>query len=153
MLELKYELLYEMVAQLESDNQEIGVTPSGTRIIAPITGGTVTGPKINAEVLPFGADWVLIRPDGIGELDVRATLKTDDGALIYVHYGGILELTPELMKRRAKGEDVDPSEYYFRTRPIFETGSEKYGWLNSIVSVGVGKMEPNGVRYKVYQIL
>ena len=152
MLELKSELLYEMAADLD-EPQQVGATPHGMRMIVPVTGGTVTGPKIKAEVLPFGADWVLIRPDGIAELDVRATLKTDDGELIYVYYSGILALTPEISERRAKGEDVDPSEYYFRTRPTFETGSEKYGWLNSIVCVGVGKVEPNKVRYKVYQIL
>ena len=152
MLELKSELLCEVVGILDIP-QQIGATPHGVRVIVPVIGGTVTGPKINAEVLPFGADWILMRTDGIGEIDVRITMKTDDGALIYVYYGGILALTPEINERQAKGEDVDPSEYYFRTRPIFETGSEKYSWLNSIVSVGVGKVEPGKVRYKVYQIL
>ena len=152
MLELKSEFIGELVADLD-DPQEIGATPHGIRMIYPVLGGSVKGEKVNGEVLPFGADWILIRSDGVGELDVRATVRTDDGALIYGYYKGILKIDPEIMARVQSGEDIDPTTYYFRTAPNFETSSEKYSWLNQIVCVGVGKIEQNRVRYKMYQIL
>lgn len=152
MLELKSEFICELVGDLD-DPQVIGVTPHGVRMIYPIIGGTITGPKLKGEALAFGGDWILVRSDGVGELDVRATMRTDDGELIYAHYRGILKVDPEIMARIQGGEDIAPSEYYFRTTPVFETASEKYNWLNRIVCVGVGKIEPKRVRYKIYQIL
>ena len=152
MLELRSEYLCELVADLD-DPQEIGATPHGIRMIYPVLGGSFKGEKVNGEVLAFGADWLLIRSDGVGELDVRATLRTDDGELIYGYYKGILKIDPEVMGRVQNGEDVDPTTYYFRTAPNFETSSEKYSWLNQIICVGVGKIESKRVHYKIYQIL
>ena len=152
MMELKSELLCELKADLD-EAQPAGITPKGTRSIVPVIGGTVTGQRLNGEVLSFGADWILVRGDGVGELDVRATIHTDDGEFIYAYYRGILKVDPEIYLRVQNGEGVDPSEYYFRTTPIFETGSEKYAWLNDIVCVGVGKMGIKKVQYKIYQIL
>jgi hypothetical protein len=152
MLDLEYELLCELVADLE-EPQVIGATPKGIRMIYPVRGGTVRGNKINGEILAFGADWLLLRADGAGEIDARATIKTDDGESIYAWYRGILNVSPEVMARAQSNEDVDPSEYYFRTTPVFETGSERYGWLNRIICVGVGKIGAKKVSYKVYHIL
>ncbi|MDD5169684.1 MAG: DUF3237 domain-containing protein [Syntrophales bacterium] len=152
MAELKTELLCEMSATL-GEAQELGATPHGNRRIALVTGGTFVGPKLKGDVLPGGGDWLRVRPDGASELDVRITLRTDDGHLIYVSYRGIVSVPPEVMQRLARGEEVDPSEIYFRTTPVFETGSEKYGWLNRIVAVGVGKRTPTAVEYTVYAIL
>ena len=152
MLELKSEFLCELVGDID-ESQVIGMTPKGARIIFPIIGGKIKGPKINGEALPFGADWLLMRSDGVGELDVRATVRTDDGELIYAYYRGILKIDPALMTRIQNGEDVDPSQYYFRTTPVFETGSEKYNWLNHIICVGVGKTERRRVTYKIFRIL
>ncbi len=152
MLDLKSEFICEVVGDL-GEPQQIGLTPHGARMILPVIGGTVKGPEINGEALSFGADWLLFRSDGVGEVDVRVTMRTDDGELIYASYRGILKVDPGIMARIQNGEDIDPSEYYFRTTPVFETGSEKYNWLNQIVCVGVGKIEPKRVRYKIYQIL
>ena len=152
MLDLKYEFLCDVQADVE-EPLPIGSTPHGVRMIYNIKGGTVKGPNIAADVLPTGADWILLRPDGAGELDVRGTIRTDDGELIYCYYRGILNVPPEVFERIQKGESVDPSEYYFRTTPIFETGSDKYGWLNRIVAVGIGQLMPNRVIYKIYRIL
>ena len=116
-------------------------------------GGTFEGPKLRGEVLPGGGDWLLLRPDGAGELDVRGTLRTDDGHLIYTYYRGIIHVPPEAMQRALRGETLDPSEYYFRTAPVYETSSGKYGWLNRIVAVAVGRFAPNWVGYRVYAIL
>jgi len=104
-------------------------------------------------VLPGGGDWLCIRPDGAQELDVRITLRTDDGHLIYMSYRGFIIESPEVMQRRTRGEAVDPSETYWRTTHVFETGSEKYGWLNQIVAVGVGGGPPGVVEYTVYSVL
>jgi hypothetical protein len=152
MSDLKAELLYEVSVDLDAP-QNVGATPHGNRQIFCVKGGTFEGPKLRGEVLPGGGDWALLRPDGAGELDVRATMRTDDGHLIYTYYRGILHASPEAMQRMLQGQAVDPSEYYFRTTPVFETASEEYGWLNRIVAVGVGRFAGNWVGYAVYAIL
>jgi len=152
MSDLKSEFLCEIIGDLE-EPLFVGQTPHGLRVIAYIKGGTVKGPKINAEVLPGGGDWLLFRPDGAGEIDVRAAARADDGRLIYVYYRGIMDIPPEVMQRIQQGKEASPDEYYFRTAPVFETASEKYGWLNKIVAVGVGTFTPSRVIYKVYAIL
>ncbi len=109
---------------------------------------------MRGEVLGDGGDWLLLRPDGVLEQDVRITLKTDDAAFIYVHYAGMRHGPSEVMKRLARGESVDPSEYYFRVAPMFETGSSRYAWLNEILAIGVGeRLPPNVVRYSIFEIL
>ena len=152
MLDLKCEYLCDLNADLE-EPIDVGSTPHGVRRIFNVKGGSIEGPKISGKVLPTGADWVIIRPDMAAELDVRAIFQTHDNEIIYTYYRGILNATSEVYDKIQKGEDVDPTEYYFRTTPIFETSSEKYGWLNRIVSVGIGKLGKNKVTYKVYEIL
>lgn len=129
-------------------------TPQGTRIIAGIDGGSFEGPRLRGHVAPMpGGDWILIRNDGAWLMDVRLTLVTDDDHHIFMTYRGIRHGDPAVLDRLAKGEPVDPSEYYFRNTPVFETGSEKYGWLNRIVAVSTGHRFPDGPVYKVYEIL
>ncbi len=140
MTELKTEFLFTMSADL-AEAQDVGATPQGNRRIYYVTGGTFEGPKLKGEVLPGGGDWALVRPDGAVQLDVRATLRAEGGELIYTTYRGIIRGAP------------DSPEFYFRTAPMYETASEKYGWLNQIVAVGVGKLTSNGVSYSVYQVL
>ena len=152
MLDLNYEFLCELDADID-EPIDVGSTPHGIRRIFNVKGGTIEGPKIRGKVLPTGADWVIIRSDMAAELDVRVILQTDDNEIIYTYYRGILNASSEVFNKIQKGENVDPSEYYFRTTPVFETSSEKYGWLNRIVSVGVGKLGKNKVTYKVYMIL
>ena len=86
-------------------------------------------------------------------LDVRITLRTDDGHLIYAHYPGLFHSSPDVAQRFTQGELVDPSEYYFRTAPLFETASDKYAWLNRILAVGIGRRMPGQVGYAVYAVL
>ncbi len=148
---LHTEFLYDLYADLEAP-LEIGGAYRGQRRIFGVTGGAFEGPRLRGTVLPGGGDWFLLRPDGVGELDVRATARTEDGALIYVHYPGILAASPEIWGRIGRGERVPPADYYFRTTPVFETGSPEYAWLNSIVSVGVGAVEGLRVSYRVYQV-
>ena len=153
-LELTSTLLCEMDVVVETSNL-VGPTPRGMRMIGNITGGTVSGPKLNGKVLPSGADWLIIRGDGVLDVDVRAAIETDDGAVIYTHYLGRWVNPAEIAEQMADvatASEVDPSKYYLRTTPYFEAGAEQYAWLNSIVSVGVGRRTKTGVRYKIYQI-
>ena len=140
MPELEAELLFDTVIDLDGGS-DVGVAPLGRRQIFYVKGGTFEGPKLKGEVLPGGGDWALFGADDAGRLDVRIVLRTDDEQLIYMTYRGILD-------RGAEG-----SEPYFRTAPFFETASEKYGWLNRIVTVGIGRVQPKGVAYTVYTIL
>jgi hypothetical protein len=134
--------------------RELGATPSGARRIVPVTGGSFTGARLRGTVMPdAAADWIIVRANGSVLLDVRLTLKTDDDALIYMTYRGIRHSSPEVAQRLARGEAVDPGEYYFRTTPVFETGSEKYEWLNNIICVAVGERLAREVRYRIFEIL
>src|SRR5262245_63012108 len=102
--------------------QKVGEVPHGTRVIAPITSGSFEGPRLRGKVLSGGGDWTLLRGDGVLELDLRVTLETDDGALIQMTSFGLRHGPPDVMAALARGETVDPSTYYFRTTPRFETG-------------------------------
>ena len=99
--------------------QDLGNTPHGHRRIIPITGGSFEGPAIKGTVEPGGADWQIIRADNVAELNAQYTLKTDDGALIYITNKGYRHGPPAVLQRLAKGEAVDPKEYYFRAVPFF----------------------------------
>lgn len=147
------EFLMELRADLEQPSQELGETPLGVRHIVYVKGGSFSGPGIKSDVSPGGGDWYLVRRDGVTQLDVRITLRTGDGALIFVSYRGIADVSPKVLQRISKGEAVDPSEYYFRITPVFETGSQKYSWLNSLITVGVGRITPSGVSYSVFAIM
>jgi hypothetical protein len=96
---------------------------------------------------------MLVRADGVAQPDVRLTLRTDDTHLIYMRFGGMRHGPRGVMERLARGEPVDPIEYYFRITPQFETGSSKYSWLNKIIAVGTGHRRQTGPIYYVYEIL
>lgn len=132
---------------------DVGAIPLGTRHLDMLGAGTFEGPRLKGDVLPGGIDQKIFRADGAMNPNVRMVLKTDDDALIYMHYTGVRYGTPEVMDRIARGDTVDPSEYYLRNTPYFETSSEKYDWLNRIVSVGVGRRMPDHAAYDVFQIL
>jgi len=148
--ELRTEWLYDLTATLDMDNiHQIGDFGGGQRVIYPVTGGTVEGPHIRGEVLPFGADFAVIRTDNVPVLDVRVIIRTDDEADIYVYY-------PGLSHSQSLGPygELPAGERYFRTTPRFETGAEKYQWLNRILAVGVGWSDrPGTVSYRVYAVL
>lgn len=152
MPELQSEYLFTIRVTVDS-LQDIGQVPLGTRHIDMLGAGSFEGPKLKGEVLPGGMDEKTIRSDGAMNPNVRLVLRTDDGVLIYMHYTGVRHGSAEVMARIAAGEVVDPSEYYLRNTPYFETASEKYGWLNRIVAVGVGRRMPDHAAYDVFQIL
>jgi len=133
--------------------QELGDSPLGRRRIIPITGGSFRGERLAGRVLPGGADWQVIRTDGVAELDARYTLETDDRALIYVRNFGYRHGPADVMRRLAAGEPVDPSLYYMRTAPRFETGAERYRWLNRLICVATGARRASAVELEVFQVL
>jgi hypothetical protein len=133
---------------------DLGATPNGQRRIATVGGGAFKGERLSGTIQPSpGGDWLLLRPDGVLVLDVRLTLQTDDGALVYMTYRGVRHGPADVIARLNRGEAVDPSSYYFRTTPVFETASARYEWLNRIVAVATGRRESSGPIYEVYEVL
>src|SRR6267143_4749367 len=133
--------------------QKLGAVPHGTRLIAPIASGTFEGPRLRGKILPGGADWLLLRSDGVLELDLRITLETDDGALIYMTSFGLRHGPPEVLAALANGQSVDPSKYYFRTTPRFETSAPPYAFLNRLIAISSGDRRPGGPIYTIDEIL
>ncbi len=129
--------------------QEIGKTAFGTRAIYDVTGGSFEGPALKGKILPSGGDWILVDDQGVGRLDVRCTFETDDGALIYIQYFGIVVIDPDRMN---PAEESQYGDTYFMTQPRFETADSRYQWLNRVVAVAEGRGMPNAVEYKVYQL-
>src|SRR3954454_8801111 len=143
-----------MVLQVDvAGPQRIGLGPHGARVTAPITEGHFEGPRLRGKVLPGGGDWTLLRGDGVLELDLRITLETDDGALIHMTSFGLRHGPPGAIAALARGESVDPSTYYFRTTPRFETGHPKYAFLNRLLGVSHGDRRPEGPIYTIDEIL
>jgi hypothetical protein len=133
--------------------QKIGTVPHGTRVTAPISDGRFEGPLLRGRVLPGGGDWTLLRGDGVLELDLRLTLQTDDGALIHMTSFGLRHGPPEVLAALGRGERVDPSAYYFRTVPRFETGDSRYAFLNRLLAVSSGDRRAEGPIYTIEEIL
>jgi hypothetical protein len=131
---------------------EIGAAPGGLRRIVPILGGTAEGPGLSGEILPGGADFQLIRPDGVAEIEARYTLRTPDGALVYVVNRGLRHAAPEDMARLLRGEPVPPERVYFRTAPVFETAEPTLAWLQRRLFVALGERLPAEVRLEVFAV-
>ena len=153
----KYPLHTEFLCTMRTsviDSYFIENTPAGVRRrIDILGGGEVEGPRLEGIILPGGSDALLTRQDGSLTPDVRLVVKTVDEAIIFIQYRGVRHGPPETMARIAAGDDVSPNDYYLRNAPFFETGSKKYQWLNHILSIGVGRREPDRAVYDVYQIL
>jgi hypothetical protein len=111
------------------------------------------GPYFDAELLPAGgADWQIVRASGSSVADIRYTLKTNRGALLYVQSQGVRHGDLDVLARLAAGEDVDPSEYTFRTSVMIETADAELAWVNDGVFIAVGGRRPGGVSYEVYLV-
>jgi hypothetical protein len=147
-LRLVYRLQAELAAPLD-----VGETPSGHRRVIAYTGGHFEGPDMSGELVPGGgADWQTVRPDGAAVADIRYTLRTESGALLLVTSTGVRHGPPEALARLARGEDVSPADYTFRTQASIETSDPALAWLNDGVFVAVGARRPDGVAYDVYLV-
>ncbi len=132
---------------------KLGHTPYGERRIINIMGGTVEGPRLKAKILPGGADWQIVRSDGVVHLHAVYTIETEAGGQILVDSEGLRHAPPEVMARLARDETVDPALYYFRTFMRFETADPDASWLNRILAIGTGSRENKAVRIEVYEVL
>jgi len=147
------EFCFRISVDVTGGIHEVGQLPKGTRKVVPITGGTFDGPKLKGTVVPGGYDWQLIRTDGVAEIDARYLLQTHDGVLIALTNTGLRHGPPQVMQRLAKGEDVDVSEYYFRSIPIFETGSPQLAWLMNSVFIATGTRKAKQVLIDVWRVI
>ena len=131
---------------------ELGTTHLGRRRVIAIAGGAVAGPRLSGVVLPGGADWQVIRPDGVAELEARYTLEADDGGLIAIVNRGLRHGPEAVMSKLIAGEPVDPGAYYFRCTPAFETASPTHQWLTRTVFIGSGARHPDRVEIDVFAV-
>ena len=145
------EAIFTIFAELEAITN-LGHTPYGQRRIIGIVGGTVRGSKLTGRILPGGADWQIIRSDGAADIKARYTIETEAGALIMVTSEGLRHGPPEVMEKLARGDNVDPDQYYFRTVMRFETADPAVDWLNRILALARGHRQPRAVRLDVYEV-
>jgi hypothetical protein len=132
---------------------DLGDVAQGRRRIVPLTGGTFAGPELNGTLLSgSSADWQIVLPDGTALGDIRYTLQTDGGDLLYVQSRGVRHGSADVLARLARGEDVDASEYTFRTSTQIETAAPGLDWLNRGVFVSVGGRRPGAVIYETYLV-
>jgi hypothetical protein len=125
----------------------------GVRRVIPILGGEVRGEGIEGTIFPVGADFQVIRANGLTELEAKYAFQMRDGAIVYIENIGIRFGPKQLLDRIARGDIVDPALIYFRSVPKFETGSAEYRWLMENLFVGVGARHPDRVEIDVHQVL
>ena len=145
-----YDIKLEPLCEVEAYVKAIPVGPSswGIRVVAPVVEGTVEGPKIKGKLHPVGGDWGLIRADQCLELNVRALIETDDGAIIHTEYHGVADFGQEAVEAFLQRGEISEEVDLFVT-PRFETSHETYRWLTRIQAVGRGSVEQEGDRFKV----
>lgn len=146
------EYLCRIEARLDPAPQFIGPGPDGLRVTFPIAGGTFHGPKLNGTVLPGGADFYCLRTDGVGQIDVRATLKTEDGAMLDVSYTGVADLGEDGYENGLQGKMPNPIR--LRVAPRIRTAHPDHAWLNRLQFIGIGESVPgsNLVVYDLYAL-
>jgi hypothetical protein len=148
--ELPVQHLFDMHVDLEPAHPI--ATAVGTRMTFITTGGVIDGPKLQGEILPGGGDWMLVGSDSVGRVDVRATIRTHDGALIHYEARGIIKVPADGLARLAAGEVLPFAETYVRTTPNFETADERYAWLSEIVAVGYNVLSPDHIDYRIFKV-
>jgi hypothetical protein len=131
---------------------EIGRISGNLRRMIPIAHGEVTGPKLFGRVVPGGADYQLLRADGVSELEARYVIELREGGLVYVENRGIRFGPPELMEKIRRGEPVDPSLIYFRSTPRFETAAPGYEWLMRHLFICSGARHPDRVELRFFKV-
>ena len=146
------EFAFEVTVEVD-EPLDLGVTAAGHRRIVQIRSGSFEGPGLKGRVLPGGADWQIVRADGTADLDARYTLETDTGALIYVVNRGLRHGPPEVLRKIAAGETVDPRSYYFRSAASFETAAPELQWLTKAVVIGVGERQRDRVLIRFWRVL
>jgi len=150
-MKLEYEFTYTATLR---PPVAVGPGPYGLRMFYEISGGTAQGSRIRGRLLGGGGDWILVGADGWGRLDVRGQIETDDGAVIYLNYSGLLEMNERVQQATASpAAATDYADQYFRTTPRLETGDPRYAWVNRTLFVAEGRIQPGpAVQYRVYRV-
>jgi len=153
MIDYRLEHIFSFSATLATPLEVIGPVPEGLRANAYVSSGEVSGPKVRGKLRPVGGDWLTIRSDGVGMLDVRITIETHDGALIYVTYTGVSDMGEGGYQKFMRGE-LPPSGTPIRTNPRLYTSHRDYLWLNRLHCLGIGQafLERSEVCYDVYAV-
>jgi hypothetical protein len=146
------EFLMEYWVELSTSSYAIGVTPEGHRLTGGIAGGGFEGPRLRGRLEPFGADFAILRPDGALAPVVKGVLRTDDDALIFLQYEGILHPWDRLSGAMRRNEAVEPGSFTWNVVMRFETSAPKYEWLNRVTAVAIGEPRPGGPRYDVWAV-
>lgn len=133
--------------------RDLGEVPHGRRRIIEIRGGRITGPRLQGDIVPGGADWQYVRGDGILELVARYSIRAGDGTEIAVTNRGIRRASPEVMAALSRGERVDPAQVYFRTVPTFEAPAGPHQWLNGSIFLATAARLPDRVQIGVFEVL
>lgn len=149
---MKLEPLMNLHADIKPP-AEVGAGPYGTRLICDVIGGHFEGARLRGRMLPSGGDWSLIDAEGVGHLDVRGTLETEDGARIYVQYYGVLVMNEQVNIAMAQNGATEYGDTYFMTQPRYETGDARYKWLNRVVAVAEGRLVPSAVEYQIFELV
>lgn len=150
-MDLVHEMTYHAMLR---PPMTIGDGGFGMRTFFEVISGTVEGPRIHGKFTGAGGDWLIVGPDGFGRIDVRAQIETHDGAIIFLHYPGLLEMNDAIQAALANATGTEYADHYFRTTPRFETGDERYTWLNRSVFVGEGRvLKGFGVEYRVFRVV
>ena len=146
------DLVHEFTLQVSrGEALLVGAGPSGRRVVAAVGDGSVTGDRINGMIVGPGADWAVLGSDGYFQIDVRAQIKTNDGAVLLLTYTGSLELNERVTAALAGGE-TRLEDHYYRIHVRMESGDERYSWVNRTLFVGEGRLTPAGVVYDVYRV-
>lgn len=131
---------------------EQGQAEGGRKRFIAITGGTVAGPRLAGEVLPGGGDWQVIEDGGLTRIEARYFVKATDGTVIEIVNPGVRVAAPEVIERLARGEEVDPGAYYFRTAPRFSVRAGPHDWLRRAAFVARGIRKPDRVLIDFYVV-
>jgi hypothetical protein len=145
------ELLLEIRASLAAPIV-VGDVPEGARRVVPIDGGTFEGPRLRGTLIPGGADWQYLRPDGVMIVEAQYLLRTDDGVVIQVNNRGMRHGPEAVMRRLGGGEAVDPADYYFRATPQLSAPAGRYEWLNRRMFLCSGARYPDAVVLWFYEV-
>jgi hypothetical protein len=133
------------------ESWSVGAVPVGRRVVAAIGSGSVKGDRINGAIVGPGGDWAVLGGDRYFQIDVRAQIKTNDGAVLLLTYTGSLELNERVTAALAGGE-TRLEDHYYRIHVRMESGDERYSWVNRTLFIGEGRLTPTGVVYDVYRV-
>ena len=152
MFDYRLEHIMSFTAKL-GERELIGPVPGGMRVNVHVSGGEVTGPRVSGKLRSVGGDWLTIRPDGVAALDVRFTIETGDGALIYVTYSGTSDWGEDGYERSLQGA-APAAGAPIHITPRFYASHPNYLWLNRIHCLGVGQArdDRSEVAFDVYAV-